>query len=432
LGGKLSSLVVAEGKLLVAQVGSHAVCALDAATGRRLWSFTAGGRVDSPPTVWQGRALFGCGDGYVYCLRAADGALAWRWLAASSDRRIVAYDQVESAWPVSGSVLVRDGVVYCAAGRSSYLDGGIRLVRLDAKTGQMLSKTDLDDRDPATGVQRNEAVNLTDMPGALPDILSCDGESIYMRHNRFDLLGQPQPPEVAHLFSSAGFLDDSWWHRTYWMLGVKMGNNYGGWPTAGIRAPAGRILAVDGQTVYGFGRDQYVHFGSHVGLDGSTVFHFKPDKDLQPLTHYQAFAVEAPKMPAGKRQAPANPDQEGDAQLKRLFGGPQAPGAPVAGPAKKQYRWTEPLPILARAMVLTPGALVLAGPPDLFATDDPTAALEGKKGGLVYVVATADGKKLAQYELSSPPVFDGMIAAAGRLYLATCDGRVVSFAEKQP
>ena len=408
LGGKLSSVVVAEDKVLVAQIDDHAVYALDAASGQRLWSCTAGGRVDSPPTIWQGRVLFGAADGYVYCLRAADGALAWRFLAAPSDRRIVAYGQIESAWPVSGSVLVHDGVAYCAAGRSSYLDGGIRLCRLDVETGRQLSATPIDYRDRETGCQRNDTIRGTDMPGALPDVLSCDGESIYLRHLRFDLAGRPQPPEVPHLFSAAGFLDDSWWHRTYWMVGAKMGTDYGGWLRVGSRVPAGRILAVDGSTVYGFGRSQYVHFGAHVGIDGATVFHFKPDQDAQRrFTHYQAFAIDADRSSIQQQQELA-----------------QAKGAAV--PAKK-YRWTQELPILARAMVLAPNTLFLAGPPDLFATDDPSAALEGKKGGRLCVVAAADGKQLAQYELESPPVFDGMAAAGGRLYLATCDGRVLCF-----
>ena len=44
-----------------------------------VWSFTTGGRVDSPPTIWKGRALFGSADGHVYCVRASDGKLVWRF-----------------------------------------------------------------------------------------------------------------------------------------------------------------------------------------------------------------------------------------------------------------------------------------------------------------------------------------------------------------
>ncbi|MCD6303606.1 MAG: PQQ-binding-like beta-propeller repeat protein, partial [Planctomycetes bacterium] len=129
LGGRLSSLAVAAGRCYVAQVDAHRLWALDAATGKKLWSFTAGGRIDSAPTIWRGRVLFGSADGYVYCLRASDGQLAWRYLAAPADIRLMSFEQIENVWPVHGSVLVRpagDGsgraVVYCVAGRSAFLD----------------------------------------------------------------------------------------------------------------------------------------------------------------------------------------------------------------------------------------------------------------------------------------------------------------------
>jgi outer membrane protein assembly factor BamB len=155
LGGRLSSVVVAEGRLFVASIDTHTVHALKADSGARLWSYTAGGRVDSPPTVWKGRVLFGSADGWVYCLRASDGALIWRFRAAPADLRMMAYEQIESVWPVHGSVLVRnasrvEGVppsnrgleardtLYCVAGRSMFLDGGLRLLRLDPATGASL------------------------------------------------------------------------------------------------------------------------------------------------------------------------------------------------------------------------------------------------------------------------------------------------------
>ncbi len=392
LGGRLSSAVVAEGKLLVADVDAHTVHAMSAESGRDLWSCTAGGRINSPPTIWRGLVLFGCADGWVYCLRALDGSLVWRYRAAPADRRIVAYGQLESTWPVPGSVLVRDGIAYCAAGRSSYLDGGIRLLRLDVKTGELLSETMVDHRDPKTGFQRKGSVHGTNMPGALPDVLSCDGESIFMRHNRFDLEGQPQKPDVPHLFSSAGFLEDSWWHRTYWQFGTTMGTNYGGWPRVGNRVPAGRILAFDDDSIYGFGRSQYIHHGAHVGIDGATIFHFKPQRDAERrFTHYRAFAIERP-----------------DERTKN-----------------RKYRWTGQQPVIARAMVLTKNGLFLAGPPDVFSSKEPAETLEGKKGGLLYVLSTADGSELARHELESPPVFDGMAAADGKLYMATTDGEVL-------
>jgi hypothetical protein len=449
LGGRLSSVVIAEGKVFVAQMDAHTVHALDAGNGRRIWSYTAGGRVDSPPTVWQGRVLFGSADGWVYCVRASDGVLAWRFRAAPEDQRIVSYGQVESAWPVPGNVLVQDAVAYCAAGRSSYLDGGIRICRLDANAGRLLSETVIDHRDPKTGYQAKDSIRVTDMPGALPDVLSCDGSSIYLRHLRFDLAGREQEPKVPHLFSPAGFLDDSWWHRTYWLVGTMMGSNYGGWPTVGNRVPAGRLLVLDGPVVYGFGRNQYFHTGSHIGIDSETIFHYNLAGYNPRQTLYQAFAINrdappvraeakpAQKSPARQKAQPsakseARPKSEGQAKPKAK--GQATPKAKPgrAAPPPKTYRWTGQLPILARAMVLAGDRLLLAGPPDVFKADDPVATIEGRTRGAMIVLSTSDGKPLAEYPLESPPVFDGMAAANGRLYLATTNGKVVCFHNAKP
>jgi len=272
LGGKLSTPVVAGGKLFVASADTHSVHALDAVTGEHLWSFTTGGRVDSPPTIWQGRALFGSADGHVYCLGANDGKLAWRYRAAPEDQRMMAFEQIESVWPVHGSVLVIDdpstgsgqAVLYCVAGRSMFVDGGLRMLRLDPKTGRKLSETILDDKDPDTGENLQVHVDRLNMPVALPDILSSDGKYVYMRSLPFDLQGKrkfvtyvpvnEQRGDDLHLFCPTGFLDDSLWHRTYWGYGRAWASGAGGYHQAGRVIPAGRPLVFDDETVYGYGR----------------------------------------------------------------------------------------------------------------------------------------------------------------------------------
>jgi hypothetical protein len=47
------------------------------------------------------------------------------------------------------------------------------------------------------------------------------------------------------------------------------------------------------------------------------------------------------------------------------------------------------------------------------------------------VVSATEGKKLAEYELESPPVFDGMIAASERLFISTRDGRLLCMGKRQ-
>lgn len=134
----LSAPVVAEGRVFAAACDAGQIVALDAATGRPAWRFTAGGRIDTPPTIYQGLCLFGCHDGWIYALRAEDGKLAWRTRIAPWERRMVAFGQIESVWPAIGSVLIYDNVVYATAGRTGGSDGGIAVCALQPHDGRQL------------------------------------------------------------------------------------------------------------------------------------------------------------------------------------------------------------------------------------------------------------------------------------------------------
>jgi hypothetical protein len=105
------------------------------------------------------------------------------------------------------------------------------------------------------------------------------------------------------------------------------------------------------------------------------------------------------------------------------------------------HDWSRDLPILARGLVLSDGRLFVAGPPDLVdeeaafrAFEDPQVqeqmgrqaeALDGAAGGRLCVVSAADGDPLSEIALDAPPRFDGMAAAAGRLYVVTQNGSVI-------
>jgi outer membrane protein assembly factor BamB len=134
LGGNLTSPVISGRRVFIASRDNYTLYALSVENGKKIWEFITGGQVDSPPTVYRGLVIFGSADGRVYCLRASDGAMVWRFRAAPRDIRLVSYGKLESVWPVHGSVLVNDGIVYCVAGRSTFLDGGLRFYRLDAAT----------------------------------------------------------------------------------------------------------------------------------------------------------------------------------------------------------------------------------------------------------------------------------------------------------
>jgi hypothetical protein len=117
LGGELTQATIADERVYAASVDQHRVYCLDRNTGNTVWCYTAGGRVDSPPTSYRGQLVFGSRDGYVYCLDAASGELAWRFRAAPIDMRISAF----------GHMLALDqkkDMVFGVKGFSKYGSGG--------------------------------------------------------------------------------------------------------------------------------------------------------------------------------------------------------------------------------------------------------------------------------------------------------------------
>ncbi|HUU91184.1 MAG TPA: PQQ-binding-like beta-propeller repeat protein, partial [Phycisphaerae bacterium] len=409
LGGRLTPPVAGGGRLFVADLDRCVVHAIDAASGEVLWTHTAGGRVDSPPTCEGGRLFFGSADGYVTALRASDGALAWQFRAAPVDRRLVAFDQVESVWPVHGSVLVQGGIVSAVAGRSMFLDGGLRLCRLNADTGKLVGETVLDDRDPESGKNLQVRIKGLNMPVALPDILASDGECLYMRSQAMDLEGKrlvlgPGGSGRDHLFAPYGFTDDTWFHRVYWLYGDGFQGGIGGYGN-GRTNPAGRILASDKTTIFGYGRKpEYYRWSS--------------------VIDYQLFATARSHDAAGKPLS---------VTAKRRKGKPSI-----------AFLWTRDVPMMVRAMALAGRTLLVAGPQDLLDEDaafqtfadratqeqlaDQDAALAGKRGALMHAVDADTGKTTAEYKMESPPVFDGLIVAGGKVFIVTTDGRLQCWA----
>ena len=133
--GPITAPVAAGGLAYVARPDAHQVVAIDLKRGQVRWRVTVEGRVDTPPTIHRGLCLFGTRSGWVYGLRSDDGRMVWRLRAAPTEEQIVAYGQLESPWPVPGSVLVVDDVAYFAAGRHPLADGGILLFAAEPATG---------------------------------------------------------------------------------------------------------------------------------------------------------------------------------------------------------------------------------------------------------------------------------------------------------
>ena len=215
-GDRVSPPIAVGSRVYVSLIDEHHIVCLDAGSGKQVWEFAAGGRIDSSPTYYRGTLLFGSADGWVYCVRAADGQLAWRFRGSPTDRLIGAYGQLESAWPVHGSVLVQKDTVYFASGRSSHLDGGIRLYGLDPATGQLRYQTKLEGPDYNVD---NLKENNKPPEGALSDILVGDGSGLFMRSESFDNSLKPRQSQPK-IQIKGGFLDDSYFKRAPWSFGT--------------------------------------------------------------------------------------------------------------------------------------------------------------------------------------------------------------------
>ena len=368
-GDCLSAPTIAHGKVFVADVNGHRLCALDTRSGKPAWQFTTGARIDSPPTIVDGRALFGSHDGYVYSVETKDGALAWRLLAARADRRVAVEGQLESVSPCIGSVLMRNGEVLVTAGRNSYMDSGVDLCRIDPATGKLLSRSAIYSPDKETGRQPKQ-YNENMMPGSRNDVLSCDAEHIYLQESAFDGKDMIRQGGNPHLFSVTGMLDNAWSHRTYWIFGTKSSLSTG-CSGRDRKLIYGRLLVFDDTTICGYGRKS-VHWSNQLE-DGP----------------YRLFAV---------------PRDGGD------------------------RKWEVSVPLQVRAMVKAGDVLFVAGTP--VKAEERSGTPRKTDRGLLLAISTRNGDVLSEIHLDRSPVFDGMAAAGGQLFLSLENGSVACLCSK--
>ena len=389
---RLSAPTVANGRVYVAEVDASTVHCLSEADGSHRWSFTAGGRVDSPPTVYKGRVYFGSADGRVYCLDAERGELIWSFLAAPLRRLVVSRDRVESAWPVHGSVLIHKGALWASAGRSSYLDNGIALWKLDPQTGDILARKQYCHYGVETGLM-DEVKDGQRMIGGKNDVLSAgEGETAFMRHTHFD--GQLEEIDPGlHVYSAAGLLDGEWFNRTYWIYGMRMWGEFKGWPTSASVFPSGRILSLEeDNTLYGFRRP-----GHSWGLEDRNDY----------------FLYRASFSPGKLRELVPPDDGYPWSRWKRNHENPAI-----------QKEWeTREIPVWARAMVSTENSLLVAGPlkPEKPRGVDVEQLLAGKRGAKLLVISKENGEVHKELELSAPPVWDGMAVIPNTVILSCRD-----------
>ena len=389
-GQRVVAPVIADGRALVTIVNEGRIVALDAASGKELWTYVAGPRIDLPPTVHAGQVLFGSHDGYLYCLRASDGALAWRFCAAPERRRMVTCDRVESSWPLMGSVLVADGVVYCLAGRITRCDGGMHMYALDAVNGRMkwhkvLSGT----KDPqlATGIPC-----WKELEGQMMNNLLCvEGDELRL----------PDEHQV-------------------WQFSAKTGE-YG--PR---QPPAPPPPGPDGKQPEASYLGWYGEGFPHLGFDRPTIGWLM--HGLEPVAEL--------RHPYESGIPTCFPDHKSVGLIvKRIRKSNEGQFTVLtpAKPAEFETGWAEKTAWKTRLMASENPyadvyAEVAAGQTAYLACATYTPPQED---GVIRAINLKDGKVLDEsVKLAACPVYDGMAVAYGKLFVALRDGTVMCLAKK--
>ncbi len=377
IGDTPTAPVVSGGNVYLADKDAYTVFCLDAATGKRKWKYFTDGTVDSPPTVYKGRCVFGCHDGAVYCLNALTGDLAWRFKTSAIQRRIGWDNRLASPLLIHGSVLITNDTVYFAAGYSSNLDGGIRLYGLDLETGRRLHFNKI-----ASGHWGNDG-----RWGFLSDILtSKDGKSIGMRQIGFN--SEFAKDGDGSLLNATAFLDTSWFHRAQWTHGGK----------------AGKLVVFD--------KDRTVTVGNiYTGLKQRrkvTLTNQKGSKWNQVGHYHQKFTryLKEEWFPVGTH-------------LDMKAG---------------KIHWHKHEKIQPRAMILTDGQVCVAGWKDDVGIELKTGRPKNPDNpdpheAVLRIYSAENGERLTETDLPADPVFDGLAAAGGRLFVSLKNGTIMCLGE---
>jgi outer membrane protein assembly factor BamB len=370
--GPITSPVIAGNRVVIARPDAHEVVGLDAGDGTIKWRFTANGRVDTAPTLHRGLCLFGVKSGWVYCLRADDGQLVWRLRAAPLEEQIVAYGQLESPWPVPGSVLVFDDVAYFAAGRQSLADGGILIFAVQPATGQIRWVRRLDSV-PQKGFYECSGLEFDNF-----DLLHREGDRVGMSRWVFDRetgdMSLDRWAAFARLNTGGGSVMVP---RGCWSYAPRHQRRI---PSFSHTRPP---TVFRDQTLFGCLQGEATIYRRDFRLEDGEQF------DTHWITGWEASALSRD----GKMPWPSHRLAEKAAWQVSVFA--KTADAPTID-----------------AMLLAGDRLLAAG-----------------SNGALHVMSTADGKLLAEQSLPAP-LWDGLALAGGRLYYATRDGRLMCLGDR--
>lgn len=399
--GLVSPPTIASGMAYITRPDAHEVVALNATTGETVWRYTARGRVDTPPTIHKGLCLFGDHSGYVHALRADTGETVWELRAAPIDERMGAYGQIESAWPVAGSVLVSDDIAYFAAGRQQLSDGGVFIFAADPATGEQHWVHKLNDipqkgyegegEGDSFGFYKNSGLEFDPI-----DILHKEGDRIAL--SRWLISSDGKDVDV-----------DTW-------------NAF-----ARLNTGNGEVYAPRGTWTYGF--RQIHRFGNEafrrslcvyrdntvVGALDSTTALYRRDFDLASGEEFKSKWITGWEA-AQKGRKGERPYRSDRIAEKAMW---------------KVNPWAEDD---SEEALLKPttmeGQAQLENKIYGMVMDNSNRLYVAHQDGTLKIINTKDGSELSEHKVATP-IWDGLAIANGNLFLSAADGRLICLGDKQ-
>lgn len=401
--GPVTGVSVAEGVAVLALTDRHEVMAIDPATGKEKWRTVVEGRVDSQPTISRGAVYVGTRSGLLYAFNRDTGERLWTFRAAPRRDQIVVDGQLESLWPLFGTVTVDSDGVWAVAGRHNDCDGGLWWWRLDASSGKILSSGRLG---------RDELRGNTGDTGAIapdpewPSGANCppvtDGKLFLMPR----IHCQRENGELTPIKFSKGvkkFDEHMYWANAH-ALGILMPGNQGllnrvdvlnGYKMSNYAHVQGRLFAYHDD-----------HFVSVGGTDGG-MQHRGGDRGSWVRGYERKTELVQISAPNSK-----NPDQP----LKRTIG--------------SEIKWHNPMPLAhgngSEALAVAHDK-VLVG---LAVTNNDQSKERKRLPFRLEILGLADGALQQEVPLPAKPILGGISAVGGRVYVTTADGTVTCFAAR--
>jgi hypothetical protein len=244
--------------------------------------------------------------------------------------------------------------------------------------------------------------------GVMADILSSDDDHIFMRTKAFNANCDPVTgPVKAHLISTGQtLLDATWFHRAYWSLDVKSGYKPG-------NNAFGDILVFDDERIFSVS----TYTGGRTSRWHPQIGYTFKAHSYQHVSSGTPEPVEAAdKLSTGKGSA---------GKRKRLT---------TSDFIQVSSLWTQNVDIAVKAMVLvntkgSESAIFVAGPHNPGDSQGFLDALAGKHGAILRRFSAKDGNAYGDFELDALPVFDGLAAAYGKLYISLANGKLICLGE---